>query len=142
MTDQDYYNELKKLIDTLPCKDRISLKPNIPKEDLISQYSEAHLFALHSQEESQGIVFAEAMATGLPVIATKVGGVPDVVKDGIAGFLSDYGDIHSFASSIVSLMSDNLKWDIMSTNSRTAAKEYSWHIIKDSIDNIYSRLLY
>ena len=141
LADMDYYNELKQFIDTLPCRDRISLKPNLPKEELILQYSEAHLFALHSQEESQGIVFAEAMATGLPVVATSVGGVPDVVKVGVSGILSDYGDIKTFASYLVSLLCDNHKWSMMSDNSRTAAKAYSWNIIKDSIDNIYRTLL-
>lgn len=50
------------------------------------------IYALRSQEESQGIALVEGMAAGLPVVSTRVGGILYVINDGIMGLLSDYGD--------------------------------------------------
>ena len=140
LADPEYYDELKDCISGMPCKDRITLRPDVSKDFLFQQYKESHLFALHSQEESQGIVFAEAMAVGLPVIATRVGGIPDVISDGNTGELSEYGDTRHFASSIISLMSDISKWTRMSANCKNAAEAYSWQRIAESIDSVYCRL--
>ena len=140
LADQGYYDELKDCISGMSCQDRITLRPDVSKDLLFQQYKESHLFALHSQEESQGIVFAEAMAVGLPVVATRVGGIPDVITDGHTGHLSDYGDIQSFAFSMISLMSDISEWTRMSANCKNAAEAYSWKRIAESIDSVYCRL--
>ena len=140
MADRGYFDELKGCIDGMSCKDRITLRADVSKDFLFQQYEKSHIFALHSQEESQGIVFAEAMTVGLPVVATRVGGIPDVITDGHTGHLSDYGDIQSFAFSMISLMSDISEWTRMSANCKNAAEAYSWKRIAGSIDSVYCRL--
>lgn len=140
LTDRGYYDELRGCIDSMPCKDRIALLADVSKDFLFQQYEKSHIFALHSQEESQGIVFAEAMAVGLPVVSTRVGGIPDVISDGHTGHLSDYGDIQPFASSMISLMSDTREWNGMSVKCKEKAEDYSWQRIAESIDTVYSRL--
>ena len=140
LADRGYFNELKDCIDGMPCKDRIALHADVSKDFLFQQYEKSHIFALHSQEESQGIVFAEAMAAGLPVVATRVGGIPDVVSDGHTGRLSEYVDVCAFASSMMSLMSDIGEWNEMSAKCKEKAEDYSWQRIAESIDTVYSRL--
>lgn len=137
LADNDYYEEIREYISTLPCKDSISLRANVAKEDLFGFYRNAHIFALHSQEESQGIVFAEAMATGLPVVATDIGGIPFVVKNQTTGFLSKYGNIDSFSDSIVRVMSTGFDWKSMSNNCRISARSYSWASIASLIEKEY-----
>lgn len=141
LSDSHYYQQLLNLIDTLPCKDMISLKTDVSKEELYDLYNQAHIFALHSQEESQGIVFAEAMASGLPIIATRVGGIPDVVISGETGLLSGFDDIPSFASSIIDLMQSKEKWEIMSTNCKSAARSYSWLNVAKRIVCLYTSII-
>lgn len=136
LTDKNYFEELKDYISHLSCKDRISFQLNVPKEKLIELYSQAHVFALHSQEESQGIVFVEAMATGLPVVATRVGGISCVVND-LCGFLSDYGDIDSFSKYMVFLFASADSWQSMSLRCRKQANEYSWASISERINYLY-----
>jgi glycosyltransferase involved in cell wall biosynthesis len=59
-----------------------------------------------SRAEGFGIVFLEAMAFGKPVIGGKHGGTPDVVRDGVTGFLVEYGDVDGLAARILSLLQD------------------------------------
>ena len=80
LTEKAYYTQLQNEIGKLHLKKSVELLTNIPQEQLLQIYQEATIFALHSQEESQGIALVEAMATGLPIVSTLVGGIPFVVK--------------------------------------------------------------
>ena len=141
MAESDYYMRIKAYLSSSPFKDRISIFTDVPKEDLFSLYRKAHLFALHSQEESQGIALAEAMATGLPVVSTKVGGIPFVIADGMTGLLSDYGDTISFSSSLEHLLTSQDDWWEMSRKCRKTARQYSWKTISESVSVVYNSLL-
>lgn len=137
VAEAQYLERLQKAIAQSICRDRVSLLIDLTDKDLKQLYENAHLFALHSEEESQGIVFAEAMATGMPVVATKVGGVPFVVIDGVTGLLSDYGDINAFAENIKRLMLDSQLWRNMSNASKESAETYHGTSIKDRIMALY-----
>ena len=138
VSENAYYNEVIDYVNASPVKDRISILTNLPKEQLLAQYEKAHVFALHSQEESQGIVFAEAMAAGLPIVATNVGGVPYVIEHGVTGFLSKYGDVDAFASSLEHLLTDEEEWTNMSAAGKSAAKQYAWNSIAHNIEIAYA----
>ena len=97
----------------------------------------ADIFVLHSEEESQGIVFAEAMAVGLPIVATNVGGVPDVVKKGRNGLLSNYSDVDAFANDIVLLLQNETLKAQMSLHNKADASNYNWSVITNRILKIY-----
>ena len=135
------YRELADYIARSPFRDRISLRVELSREELFPLFSQARVFALHSQEESQGIVLAEAMAAGLPVAATRVGGIPDVVTDGITGLLSAYGDIDSFAESIQTLLTSDSRRALMSQACREEAQRYSWSRIAEAVEAVYGSFL-
>ena len=137
IADKQYLERLQNAIAQSKYMDQMSLYTDIADEALKQLYEKAHLFVLHSEEESQGIVFAEAMATGLPVVATQVGGIPWVVENGKNGLLSEYGDVEAFAESIQKLMSDASLWQSMSDTSSDAAKVYHWNTISDRIIELY-----
>lgn len=137
VAEAQYLERLQKAIAQSRCGNRISLLIDLTDKDLKQLFGKAHLFALHSEEESQGIVFAEAMATSMPVVATKVGGVPFVVADGVTGLLSDYGDISAFAENIIRLMLNPQLWRNMSDASKEAAETYHWTSIKNRIMALY-----
>lgn len=141
VSEKAYYNEIKNYVNACAFKDRISIKTNLPKEQLLSQYEKAQVFVLHSQEESQGIVFVEAMAVGLPVVATNVGGVPCVVEQGVTGFLSEYGDVDTFAASLERLLTDKEQWKIFSTAGKFVAKQYAWNNIARNVETVYATVL-
>ena len=99
------------------------------------------MFVLHSEEESQGIVFAEAMATGMPIVATRAGGIPFVVAHGKNGLLSGYGDVKTFAENIGRLMKDQTQWQAMSDASRILAQNYHWTAISASVMRLYQSVV-
>ena len=96
---------------------------------------------MHSQEESQGIVFAEAMAVGLPVVSTKVGGIPYVVSHGETGLLAEYEDVEAFAINMSMLLQNNALYDLMSKNGKIDSKNYLWDSIAKRIIDVYSTLI-
>lgn len=141
LTEQDYYNELQAYIQQSPNKANIRLFINLPQEELYEIYQQAQVFALHSQEESQGIALVEAMAKGLPIISTKVGGIPYVVEDRKTGFLVDYGDVESFAKMIITLLNNRKQCNDMSNCAIQEAQRYVWGNIAYEVVRLYNEIL-
>ena len=137
LADKAYYGQLKQTVADSAYKADISLEANLSREELLKAYAEAKLFVLHSREESQGIVFAEAMATGLPVVATKIGGIPYVVADGKSGLLCPYADVDAMTDMVERLMKDENIWHEFSLVAKEISKGYSWTDIANRIVRLY-----
>jgi len=85
----------------------------------------AHVLLMPSQLESFGLVALEAMACGVVPVATRVGGVPELITDGEDGFLEPPGDIDAQAARVVALLSDdNLQYRMAKTGRWNAAERY------------------
>lgn len=76
------------------------------QEQVVPILSVADLFLLPSSEESFGVAALEAMACGVPVVASRVGGLPEVIEDGVSGFLHDEQDLDAMVNSAVQLLSN------------------------------------
>jgi L-malate glycosyltransferase len=101
----------------------------------------ADLFLLPSATESFGLVALEAMSCGVPVIASKVGGLPEVVPDGEAGFLADIGDVETMAARGLEILADKDRWRAMSAAARSAAELYSKDRVVPMYENHYLKVL-
>ena len=93
----------KKLADKTTKKKFVGKQPQSEIRDYLSV---ADLFLLPSQSESFGLSALEAMACEVPVIATRVGGVPEVVEDGGCGYLFEIGDVNGMAEAALRLLND------------------------------------
>lgn len=82
-----YQPELERLIKDLGLTDVVTLLGAISEEQVRRGLEGSHVFALGSLHEALGVAIMEAMAMGLPVVVTKVGGVPELVEDGVDGIL-------------------------------------------------------
>ena len=89
---KDYAANLKKQVEQFRLSDRVQFLPHLPQSDLARRMSRAHVFVLPSLSEGLGRVVFEAMASGLPVIGSDVGGIPDMIENGVTGFLVPPGD--------------------------------------------------
>lgn len=141
VAEKEYYDELQLYIQQSQYANQIQLCINLSQEQIFELYKRAKIFALHTQEESQGIVFAEAMAVGLPIVATDVGGVPYVVKHGETGLLAEYEDIEAFARNMYMLLLDDDMYDLTSKKCKAEAQNYLWDSIAKRIIDVYSTLI-
>jgi glycosyltransferase involved in cell wall biosynthesis len=77
---------------------------------------------LPSQMESFGLAALEAMACKVPAIATKVGGVPELIDDGVSGLLYDVGDVDGMAAGAIGLLKDRNRLEVMRDAARKTAR--------------------
>ena len=102
----------------------------------------ANLLLLPSQTESFGLVALEAMASGVPVIASDVGGLPEVVEHGVTGFLAPVGDVEQMAQYAVQILSDCATCQRFSRAARKRAIEkFDYHDIIPQYEAVYERAL-
>ena len=83
-------------------------------DDIAPLLASADIFLLPSETESFGLSALEALASGVPVVCTRVGGLPEVVRDGETGFLFDVGDVDGMARVSLDLLRDPERWQQMS----------------------------
>ena len=76
------------------------------QEDVIPLLSASDVFLLPSAQESFGLAALEAMACEVPVVASKVGGLPEVIAHGVTGFLHEPADLDGMAASAIGLLTD------------------------------------
>ncbi|MEM0937349.1 MAG: glycosyltransferase family 4 protein [Pseudomonadota bacterium] len=95
--DTGHATALRQRCAALSLEDRVSFAGELPRAELDTLFAEATLFALATRYEGYGMVFAEALVRGLPIVATRAGAVPDTVPDG-AGLLAPIGDALAFAA--------------------------------------------
>jgi phosphatidylinositol alpha-1,6-mannosyltransferase len=98
---------LQSLAQESGCLDHIHFLPFIPHDQLRNVYDSCEVFAMPSSGEGFGLVFIEAMARGKPVIGGAHGGTPDVIDDGINGFLVPYGDVTQLADRLARLLAND-----------------------------------
>jgi N-acetyl-alpha-D-glucosaminyl L-malate synthase BshA len=115
----------------------------VGKQPKISDYlSAADVLLLPSEQESFGLAALEAMACEVPVIASRVGGVPEVVTDGETGYLSEVGDIEKMSADAVRLVADEeLRREMGRRARESAISRYSTDLIIPQYINFYERVL-
>lgn len=94
-------------------------------------YGRASLFCLPSEQEGFGIVFLEAMASGLPVISTTAAAIPEVVPHGQAGLLVPPRDPRALAAALLQLLEDPLRVSQLRDFGRRHARHYGWEQVAD-----------
>ena len=99
------------------------------------------LFLLPSEHEAFGLVALEAMACGVPVIATNVGGLPEVVTHGASGYLAAVGDVETMAAQGRELLGDAARWKEASAAARVDAERFGAARVVPLYEDYYSEVL-
>ena len=141
LSDTDYYIQMQHSIKEKGLENHITVYPNIGYDEMLQFYTHAELFVLHTEEESQGIVFCEAMAVGLPIVSTNVGGVPWIVSNAKNGLLSEFGNIDLFADNIIELLRDTELQKEFELNNKEQSLKFNWKTISNDIKIIYDSVI-
>jgi len=104
-------------------------------------YSAADVVVMPSHYESFGMVALEAMACGTPVVASQVGGLAYLIKDGETGFHVRDQEPQELAARLTNILNDNNIHNRMSLNAAEYARQYSWKEITKQILNVYNSLI-
>ncbi|HUC95543.1 MAG TPA: glycosyltransferase family 4 protein [Candidatus Saccharimonadia bacterium] len=131
--------ELKKTAKTLKLKN-VEFNGRADGKKLLDYYKRADIFVLPSEREGMPLVLLEAMAMGLPIVATDVVGNKDVVKNNKNGLLVPYDDHLAFQKALLRVKSDTRLYESMSKNSRKLSDQYSWSKISKTFQHIYEEV--
>ncbi len=138
--DKNYFLNLKQIILELGCEKSIEFIGPIPHEKLPKILVKAKIFVLTSKTEASSISTLEAMSSGLPVIVTRVGGMPSLVLNGINGFLVEPDEPKSFAEKVIELINnDSLRMEIGKNARETVVKDYSWENFVSELTKILKK---
>jgi glycosyltransferase involved in cell wall biosynthesis len=120
---------------------RVRFQGFVSNDELPQWYREADLFVLPSVYETFGIPLIEAMACGTAVLATRTGGVPEIVQDEVSGLLVEPGDVEQLAKGIGRLMQDDVLRQQMGQRGRKRAMErFSWNTTVQPLIQEYAAL--
>jgi N-acetyl-alpha-D-glucosaminyl L-malate synthase BshA len=118
--------EAEKLCESLGIKDRVVFLGNSNEIDRILCFSD--LFLLPSESESFGLAALEAMINKVPVVSSNAGGIPEVNKQGITGFLSDIGNTNEMAENAIKILKDD------STLEKFKEEAFNWALQFDILN--------
>jgi glycosyltransferase involved in cell wall biosynthesis len=141
-------NKLKYLINELKLVNEVKLIGNVSDNELLHLYNSSDLFILPSITDAQGnteglgVVLLEAMACGLPVIGSKVGGISDIIIDNETGLLVNERDILELSTKIKDLIDDKeLRQKLATAGLNRVKQKFSWNHVINSYLTAYKRIL-
>ncbi len=110
-------------------------------QELAAAFASADAFVFPSRTETLGLVLLEAMAAGCPVVAARSGGIPDIVEDGVNGYLFDPTDDRGAIAATQRLLSSPEERETLRRNARQEAERWSWSAATRQLQSYYRRVV-
>ncbi|MEE9247126.1 MAG: glycosyltransferase [Dehalococcoidia bacterium] len=133
-------NQLRKLAQELGITHMVTFEGIVQQKRLPLYYNAADVCIVPSYYESFGLVAAEALACGTPVIAARVGGLRETVTDGVNGYLIPSRSPEAFAERIDLLLDNDYLCNALGARARTSVQRLAWPIVADQIVTLYGSL--
>lgn len=132
-----YFEKLQRLLAKLKLEDRVKFKGKVTEEEKIDLMSNCSVLVCPTLADYHPIVLLEAQALGVPVIATKVGAIPEIVLDGETGLLVKAGDPYELAKSITMLIENKDLRRHFSVKAREWAKKFTLESAVTRLEEVY-----
>ncbi|MBI2982874.1 MAG: glycosyltransferase [Chloroflexi bacterium] len=133
--------DLRRLVHEHRLEDNVDFIGSVDQRRLALWYDAADVCAVPSLTESFGLVALEAMASGTPVVATRVGGLQTVVVDGESGLLVPASDHQALAVAMERVLTDHRLRGHLAHGARDRAERFTWSRVGDGIEMLYDRIL-
>ena len=129
--------KLKSIIKKLNLEHLVMHLPQLPNQNIPKYAVASDVLVLPSLSEGFPMTILEAMASGLPIVSTKVSGLPEIVKEGKNGFLVEPANTEQLAEKILLLLKDDGVRATMSANNKESVKQYGWETVISKLEKIY-----
>ncbi len=134
---KDYYNHLPEEV-----RERCRWLGFIPDEDKRDLHAAGQVFCMPSRTDSFGIVYLEAWLNGVPVIGARAGGVPEIISDGVDGYLVEFGDVPALANRLELLLKrPDIAHELGQAGRRKVLAEHTWDHKIARIAEIYQQVM-
>src|SRR5918999_1048865 len=128
---------LERETERLGVGDRLRFEGFVTHDRLPAAMANADVLVLPSLYEELGTVLLEAMQAALPIVASKTGGIPDVIENGVNGMLVPPGDPEALARAIDCLLADRKLACRLSEGAQERAKDYDWEVLAERVLRVY-----
>ncbi len=135
----EYVAHCRKLITDAKLEDRVHFLGELQRPELLEELSYAQVSVLAARQETAPVAVAESLAAGCPVVATQVGGVPDMVEHGKTGLLIPESDPSFFGLAFTVCLNDPVQTSIWGENARQAAERYRLDVIIEKTLEVYGQ---
>jgi glycosyltransferase involved in cell wall biosynthesis len=129
--------ELERYFEGLPVK----FVGYLTGEPLSRAYASADVFVFASAFESFGLVLLEAMAAGIPVVSSRVGGAQDMIQEGVSGCTFDVNDVEALVCAVKRIVSEPGRAQAMGAAARQHAEQQSWARVMDELIECYEEVI-
>lgn len=129
---------LQKQAAELGIAERITFAGYIPTPQVYREFARSAIFCAPSRSEAFGNVLLEAQAAGCAVVATNVGGIPDIVEDGVTGLLVPAEDVRSLSTALHTVLVDDALRLSFAQEGKEHAQRYDWRLIAEKYGELYS----
>lgn len=120
---------------------KVRVLGNLSAEEMKREYLSAQIFVCPSAVENSPNSVAEGQLLGVPVAASRTGGIPDVVKDGVSGLLFEKGNVHELAACVSRILTDKqLAKELSASERETAVKLYNGENNYQKLIGIYQSI--
>lgn len=133
--------ELKELVKELKIEENVKFLGYITEEEKYAYYKAVDACVIPSRLENEPLVLLEAMTCGTPVVASNVGGIPFIVKDGKNGLLFESKSVDDLAEKVVTLLKDEKLRREMGEAGLEKVKEFAWDKIAEQTVEVYKECI-
>ena len=136
-----YASSLKELIRKTKVIDAVNLIGPIPPEEMSKHYQESDVCIVPSLSENFPLVVLEALGWGKPVIASRVGGIPEIITHEKNGLLIRPENPYELAEMVMRLLEDDSLYESLANNGYQTAQKYTWEFIAKRVEEVYEDVL-
>jgi glycosyltransferase involved in cell wall biosynthesis len=132
---------LEELADSFGIRVCVDFVGKVPHKRIPDYMRQADVFVLSSLSEGFPVTVLEAMAYGLPIVATRVGGLPDIIEDGVNGYLVELRNVEEITNKIAMLLNSPELCRNIYNNNKVKAQRYTWESVTLVLENLYLGLV-
>lgn len=133
--------EIKAMAAEMGLADAVRFPGFLDHDAKIEEFSRADIYINTNRIDNTPVAVIEACASGLPVVATAVGGLPDLIENGTNGLLVTDGDVDAMVDAVDTLLKDRELTKKLSTNGRSLAELSSWECIRKCWDDLFAEMM-